>query len=132
MKRVIRLVTNTLFIFRDNFQPSQLNGRRIIDVNYFLQKNFNFQHHGLFDCKPQHLYVKKEIRNGMISKFLLSCTVCKMEQLVETEDPNKKTFNINGAVVNASISIGIGYSQMSEFTSLLEIPPLSKKKWVSA
>lgn len=52
-----------------------------------------------------------------------------MEQLVETEDPDKKTFNINGAVVNASISIGIGYSQMSEFISLLEIPPLSKKKY---
>lgn len=71
------------------------------------------------------------MRQGLISKFLLSYRVCKTDHQVHSDDPTKKIFNVNAAALNASVSVGIGYDQTYEFLSLLEIPPMSKPKYYS-
>jgi hypothetical protein len=47
---------------------------------------------------------------------------------VHTEDPKLKAININGAAVAATIGIGIGAAQMTEFFSNINIPPLGVPK----
>jgi hypothetical protein len=48
---------------------------------------------------------------------------------VHTEDPKLKAININGAAVAATIGIGIGAAQMTEFFSNINIPPLGVRRY---
>lgn len=98
-----------------------------MDINYFMEKLLNFPHHSLFSCTSSLVYIKNEIRNGLVSTFVLSCKMCNVDYAVKTEDPQKKTFNVHAAAVNGSISVGIGYSQICEVLSSIDIPCFSKK-----
>jgi hypothetical protein len=55
--------------------------------------------------------------------------MCNVTHAVHTEDPKLKTINVNGAVVAATIGIGIGAAQMTEFFSNINIPPLGVRRY---
>lgn len=74
--------------------------------------------------------IKNEIRHGLISTFVLHCKMCNVTHSVINENLTNKIFNANAAAVNGSISIAVEHSQLTELTSALNIPPLSKKKYL--
>lgn len=85
----------------------------------------SFPHHGLFSCSGENVYVYKEKRRGFFSEFHLKCKVCQVLHTVQSENPQSKLMNVNASAVTAIISTGGGYSALEEFSSALNIPPMS-------
>jgi hypothetical protein len=65
----------------------------------------------------KHVKLVKEVRKGFISKFVLQCTVCKVEHMVES-DKNDGKLNANGAAVMGTINVGCGFSQLNELAGV--------------
>ncbi|XP_022177421.1 uncharacterized protein LOC111038573 [Myzus persicae] len=68
-----------------------------------------------------------EIHVGFLSKFKFKCRMCGIKTLILSEKTGEPTEHlpINEAAVNGTLSIGIGHSQLSEFTAAMEIPCMS-------
>ncbi|KAK4882450.1 hypothetical protein RN001_005769 [Aquatica leii] len=116
----------------NNKKNDLLEGRRIVEIQHFINQILSFPHHGLFACSSgtvgKTVNVVKEIRKGFISEFTLKCDLCKVEYKV-TSDENDGKLNTNGAAVLGAISIGCGFSQLNEFISTINIPEISYKRY---
>jgi len=66
----------------------------------------------------------KEIRNGYFCTWTFKCKMCNLDTKIESEK-SESYIPINKAIVNATVGIEIGYTQLSEFSAILEIPYLS-------
>ncbi|CAG9822109.1 unnamed protein product [Phaedon cochleariae] len=120
-------------IFRSSgVEDDYVEGRRIIDVAFFLQQVLNFPHHGLFSCRSNLVTtMKKETRKCFLSTFHLHCEMCDVIYLVHSENPHSKKINANGAAGLATISIGNGRTQMNEFVTTFNIPPMTESRYNS-
>ncbi|KAK4878953.1 hypothetical protein RN001_007099 [Aquatica leii] len=99
----------------------KMEGRRLIDVRYFLENAMNFPHNDLFSYASYHVKIIRGIKKGLISKFVLKCDMCQVEHTVNSKKTNGK-LNINGAIVNSFVNIGYGFSQLNELASSLNMP----------
>ena len=109
-----------------------MGGRRIVEVQSFIEQILSFPHHGLFSCSSgssgNTVRILKEVRKGFISEFVLICDLCKVEHKVYSDKTDGK-LNTNGAAVLGAISIGCGFSQLNEFVSAMNIPEISYKRY---
>ncbi|CAH1103019.1 unnamed protein product [Psylliodes chrysocephalus] len=107
-------------------ESSTLEGNRIVNIKHFFKEIVSFNHCGMFSCTPRELEIVHEIRKGFMSQIVIKCKMCRVKKTVTTS-PDDGKLNTNQASVLGTISIGCGYSQMSEFFSTLDIPPLGYK-----
>ncbi|KAL4143896.1 hypothetical protein QTP88_006150 [Uroleucon formosanum] len=63
-----------------------------------------------------------EKRNGFSSNFVFKCLICGVFENIYLEDPDRKDVDINMAITSAVINTGQGYSQLDEFTAVLDMP----------
>ncbi|CAB3239306.1 unnamed protein product [Arctia plantaginis] len=99
----------------DNFQP--ISGRRIIDINYFLQEfQEKARHNNLFNCQSSNLRLVGERRNGLISTFKFECNMCKEVCLIPSEN-TKDTEQVNA---NIAATTGVVASVDEKLLGLLE------------
>lgn len=70
----------------------------------------------------------KENRNGYYCVWLFKCKMCNKMTKIESER-TEIYIPINKAIVIASIGIGIGYSQLNEFSAILDVPCLSSNTY---
>lgn len=63
-----------------------------------------------------------EIRKGFESTWIFKCNMCNTLTKIESENKELVYVPINKAVVNGTCAIGIGYTQLSEFSASLDIP----------
>lgn len=63
----------------------------------------------------------KETRNGFFCTWTFKCKMCNTITKIESEK-NGSYIPINKAIVTACVGIGIGYTQLSEFSAILDIP----------
>lgn len=103
-----------------------LEGNRIVNITHFFEEIVSFGHCGLFSCTSRELEIDSETRNGFMSKIVIKCKMCREKKTITTS-PDDGNVNTNQASVLATISIGCGYSQMSEFFITLDIPPIGYK-----
>lgn len=109
---------NTLYIDFRYF----VSGRRIVDIAYFLKSIQRIKHKG-FDCVfSENMVLVNKIRNGFISNFFFKCSICGVIDNIYSEDPDKKALNINMSIAAATINTGQEYSQLEEFTAMLDMP----------
>ena len=111
---------------------NKIDGRRIVDVSFFLQQIQNLNDHGsLFNCSFSHMSLISEKRVGLFSYFKLKCNMCSMEgELISdkrTNDVTVSSLDVNRSAVSGIMSIGSGFSHLEEFMSNLEIPCMSVK-----
>jgi hypothetical protein len=102
-----------------------INGKRIVDLNFFLLQMKNILNHGIqFDCTIQNLELVKEIRYGLNSKLLFKCSMCyKTLHLYTCEDSNDTSKCIvNADVIAGSTLSGLGYTQTSKIFESVDIP----------
>ncbi|KAL4123337.1 hypothetical protein QTP88_015534 [Uroleucon formosanum] len=106
---------------------AQLSGRRIVDINYFFKQIQESLHTRSFGCSFLNMDFVSEIHVGFLSKFKFKCRMCGIKTLILSEKTGEPTEHlpINEAAVNGTLSIGIGHSQLSEFTAAMEIPCMS-------
>lgn len=114
----------------DNFEETLLQGRRLFDVQFlFKQIKELSKHDGLFNCGIGDMNVIKEARKGFMSNFTLKCRVCGLTRDISTEKQENDDLSINLALPMATISTGIGYSQLDEICSTIEMPMVSNKSY---
>lgn len=99
-------------------------GRRIVDIFYIFQQLQNSVHNIAFGCSFMNSELVKEYRNGYFCTWTFKCKMCNLITKIESEK-SESYIPINKAIVNATVGIGIGYTQLSEFSAILEIPYLS-------
>lgn len=110
-----------IFIFR-----SILDGRRIINISYFFEKISKINHQP-FDCTFKNLVFVGEKRNGLYSEYIFNCTMCRKQEIIESEDPSLSSMDVNTAAVTALVNSGQGYVQLEIFSALLNMPNMSNK-----
>lgn len=109
-----------------NRKSSILEGNRIVNIRHFFEEIVSFNHCGLFSCTPKELKIVNETRKGFVSKVLIKCQMCHEKKVISTS-PDDGKLNANQASALATISIGCGYSQLAEFSSTFDIPPIGYK-----
>ncbi|XP_050513105.1 uncharacterized protein LOC126889537 [Diabrotica virgifera virgifera] len=110
----------------ETLSPSKICGRRIVDVCHFSKALLSFPHCGLFSCDGTTVELLKETRKGLESTFLFQCNTCKSTVEVSTDDPYSKQTPVNTAAVTGVISIGLGYANLKEWCSTLNMPVMSE------
>lgn len=104
-------------------EKKDISGRRIIDVAHFFSKIQEISSHGAFNCGLQSMKLTGEKRVGLVSKFTLECLMCKEKFYLSNVTGE---LDINTAAVSGAVSIGIGYSQLEELLSAIDLPMMTE------
>ncbi|XP_050519213.1 uncharacterized protein LOC126893255 [Diabrotica virgifera virgifera] len=111
----------------DSDSKINLEGRRILDIQYFLDSLILISNHAPhFGCSLQNLKVTKETRFGLASKITFKCNMCLSTETVTTVEDFEE---INKSAVFGITNVGSGYAHSNEFNSSLNIPTLSSKTY---
>ncbi|XP_050431109.1 uncharacterized protein LOC126839738 [Adelges cooleyi] len=109
------------------------SGRRIVDFGYIIDQIKSCVHEGGFGCSFISMRLVGEINYGLRSVFIFICEMCNLSIRIESEKVNPERYiSINEAAVSATISVGIGYSQISEVCATMDIPCMSSTKFTEA
>jgi len=108
------------------------SGRRIVDINYVFYQIKNSYHKGPFDCSFLNMTFISEKKHGLRSTFKFKCDVCNIIMSIDSEKLKPENYlPINEAAVSASISAGIGFTQLSELCATMDIPCMASCTFVS-
>lgn len=77
------------------------------------------------ECGIGEMIFTKEIRRAIQSGFLFQCTVCGKTNRVNSCPAYDDTQNINMSSVLGIVSVGLGFYQLEEFMSHLNVPCMS-------
>lgn len=72
-----------------------------------------------------------EQKYGLRSSFTFRCKMCNKKAVIESELPPRtaKCMGVNTAAVSGIISIGCGFSNLSELLASLNVPSMSTKTY---
>ncbi|CAH2092100.1 unnamed protein product [Euphydryas editha] len=109
----------------NNKEFQQIDGRRIIDFNFFMHQLLLIDKHGeKFGCRLNSLKIVKEMQKGLISKFDLKCCMCGLLFKLETCNEENLTLNVNTGAVSGALMVGIGLSNLNELTASMDLPTM--------
>jgi hypothetical protein len=110
---------------------SNVTGRRIVEIHHFIRGILDFPHHELFSCAGNHVHLVKELRHGFSSTFILRCNMCNVSHRVSSESSEHTEVEVNSAAVAGitSTSIGLGHANLSQFSSMLNMPSMSQNAY---
>lgn len=74
-----------------------------------------------------NMNIVHEVRYGLKSIVQLKCNMCNLECSLNTEE--ETSMDINTASVAGAMAIGIGYSQLEELLSAMEVPAMSQNTY---
>lgn len=90
-----------------------------------LIKQIQKRHSGPYDCSFIDMEYISEVNYGFLSIFTFKCKICKVITKLRSEYVHHSERHINKAAVNACQAIGIGHTQLVEFSGFLDLPTLS-------
>ena len=106
-----------------------LTGRRIIDINFFLNELKSLNNHSMLGCNLNDIIVVSETKHGFRSSFRFECKMCRHKKTIWSEETVKGVKNVNIDAVAGIISIGVGYSNLEELFSTMNIPCMTNKTY---
>lgn len=104
-----------------------LTGRRVVDINHLMNQLIRLASHNK-KCTMGRFEYEKEIVDGLYSKFIFHCDQCKNYSTV-TSEPNATKNELNDGLVWGALSVGIGYDQVEELFSVVNIPIMGRNKF---
>lgn len=115
----------------DEEDELEIVGRRIVDLLPFVEQLRRISLHNDGNCAFSELKIQKEIRIGFHSKIIFDCNDCNRSFRVYTNDDEKttETIDINSSAVLGANMVGIGYSQLEQLTSVLDVPAMCNDKY---
>ncbi|KAL4123428.1 hypothetical protein QTP88_015606 [Uroleucon formosanum] len=128
--------TNTNSESNCNWSSSVLRlpiGRRIVNIMYVFDQILNNKcqmHIQGMGCSFIDSKCVKEIRKGFNCSWIFKCEMCNIETTINSDMTDQNIISINKAVTSASLAVGIGYSQVQEFTACIDIPCMSEKSFI--
>ncbi|KAL4122792.1 hypothetical protein QTP88_015067 [Uroleucon formosanum] len=102
-----------------------LTGRRIVDICHIFKQIQKIVHDDRFGCSFVNMEFISENRNGFFSKFKFVCQMCKTTAIISSDSKEESRLPINEAITNGTVAIGIGQTQLFEFSAAIEIPCMS-------
>lgn len=106
-----------------------LKGRRIVDMNHVLKQLEIVAMHPKH-CTMGKYKLKRESISGLFCNWVYYCDNCEKDFIV-TSDPLNQKDEINDALSWGAMSVGIGYSQVEELFSVLDLPIMSQRKYTA-
>ncbi|XP_060876178.1 uncharacterized protein LOC132949345 [Metopolophium dirhodum] len=74
---------------------------------------------------------KMEVRKGYSSTFHFECKMGGMTSCISTENENENPYlPINQAIINGSVAIGIGHTQLNQLSASIEVPSISSTAYL--
>lgn len=77
------------------------------------------------ECSDGEIFLKREIKRGLMSVFIFECTCCGVMKRVESCPYKTTEANVNEGAVSGIVSIGLGYSHLQEFLAHINVPGMS-------
>ncbi|CAI6362985.1 unnamed protein product [Macrosiphum euphorbiae] len=110
----------------------RLEGRRIVDINHLFEQIKKIRHEP-FNCSFVDMLFISETRKGYMSVFTFKCKMCNIISKITSEMLNNTApyLPINKAIVNGSLAIGIGQTQLAELSASIELPFISSTSYIS-
>lgn len=81
-------------------------------------------------CSFMNVELINEITKGFKTKWIFKCKMCSLLTTLESENKNLNSIPINKAVVNGTYAIGIGYTQLAEFSASLDVPCMAPTTYI--
>lgn len=72
----------------------------------------------------------REKRIGLKSCFVFQCNYCNVKESVWSEVEKNSEMDINTSAVSGTMTTGGSHSQLEEFLSTLNVPPMSNKTFI--
>lgn len=114
------------FILRNT---SSYSGRRIVDFMFLIEQMKNSQHND-FGCSFLDMELVCETQYGFRSSFHFVCKICDSKLIIHSEKKDPSPFiPINEAIVNGTISAGLGYSQLAELSASADLHCMSSSMY---
>lgn len=104
-------------------------GRRIVDMKHVFNQIKKSQHLGTFDCTFMNVDLINEVRKGFETTWTFKCTMCQSITVITSESKELNYVPINQAIVNGTIAIGIGHTQLAELSASIDVPCMSSKTY---
>lgn len=101
-------------------------GRRIVNVSHFTKKLLELCNHGPLGCSANEIILTGEKQNGLMSKFSFKCKMCNTDFIINNDNCDDNSLNLNACAVAGTVATGCGRSQMEEFFSAMDMPSLTE------
>lgn len=112
---------------------NSFEGRRIVDMNYIFSQvqilNSKTHTPGL-GCSFINVELVNEIKKGFETTWIFKCKMCNLLTTIESEKKDLDYVPINKAVINGTYAIGIGFTQLAEFSACLDIPCMAPTTYI--
>lgn len=102
-------------------------GRRIVDIDHFLQQLRGMSQHGPLGCSFNDMVLVGESQKGLNCGLKFQCSMCHVKQTVWTDRDDPETLGVTTAAVIGITEIGCGFTNLEEFTAALNMPPMSSR-----
>lgn len=108
---------------------SIIDGRRIVDIHYFICQIKEFSDHAHhFGCTLRNLKIVSEIKRGLRSGFIFLCNMCNFKTIVWSEPiEHSGVMDINTAAVAGAITTGGGFAALERILGALNVRNMSSK-----
>lgn len=104
-------------------------GRRFVDIDHLFQQILSSKDHGSCGCNITNMFIFQEKRRGLSSTIQLKCRMCNI--ILDINTDKQVDSQINDAATLGIITSGIGYSTAEEFLSVLDVPFMDSKKFLT-
>ncbi|CAI6362268.1 unnamed protein product [Macrosiphum euphorbiae] len=81
-------------------------------------------------CSFMNVELINEITKGFATKWIFKCKMCNLLTTLESENNDLNYIPINKAIVNGTYAIGIGYTQLAEFSASLDVPCMAPSTYI--
>lgn len=112
-------------IEEDDEEECTFSGKQIVDLNHIFQEIRRINTHSL-SCSFNDMRLTKLTKMGFITYFRFVCRKCRYVHTLKTSVSRKDQFDLNYESVFGAMCIGIGFSQLQEFTGILDIPCMTE------
>ncbi|XP_048001428.1 uncharacterized protein LOC125238199 [Leguminivora glycinivorella] len=103
-----------------------VQGRRVIDFEYFMTQLTAIESHGdKFGCRLSNLKIVQEKQTGLKSVFSYKCRMCGLKFVLNTCDDDAMKLDVNAGAVSGAIVTGIGWSNLNEINASMDLPTMS-------
>lgn len=104
-------------------------GRRIVNISHVLMQLEKLASHQSV-CTMGRYKFEREVVSGFYSKWEYYCDNCE-KRIFVTSEPEKSKEEPNNALVWGALSVGLGYAQVEELFTIMDIPVMGRPKFNS-
>lgn len=107
-----------------------VEGRRIVDIMHIFNQIINSNHCIGLGCSFIDSVLIKEVRLGYSSSWLFKCRMCNKMNTIYSEKKELDCIPINTAIVSGTCAVGIGFTQVAEFSASIDVPCMTHKTYI--